>query len=93
MDRRKIVVTAEELGTLRERLADLAGRLSILSKCPGPHIRGIDLRVEETRPLRPVYPEGGGMHIGYVQAGPCKLVITIEDYEHDGHIRADGESW
>lgn len=49
--------------------------------------------VEEFRPLQPVYPQEGGDHIGYVQKGPRKLVITIEDFEHDGHIRAAGEPW
>jgi hypothetical protein len=56
-------------------------------------ISKLKVTVEEFRPIKPVYPQTGGNHIGYVQEGPRRLVITVEDFEHDGHIRAAGEPW
>ena len=53
----------------------------------------IKVSAQENRPLEPVYPKEGGDHIGYIQKGPQKLVITIEDFEHDGHVRGVGEAW
>ena len=53
----------------------------------------ISVSVSETRPIKPVYPQEGGDHIGYVQKGPRVLTIVIQDFEHDGHIRAAGEAW
>ena len=53
----------------------------------------ISVSVSESRPIKPVYPQEGGDHIGYVQKGPRVLTIVIQDFEHDGHIRAAGEAW
>jgi len=53
----------------------------------------ISVSVSESRPIKPVYLQEGGDHIGYVQKGPRVLTIVIQDFEHDGHIRAAGEAW
>jgi hypothetical protein len=53
----------------------------------------ISVSVSETRPIKPVYPQEGGDHIGYVQKGPRVLTIVIQDFKFDGCIRAAGEAW
>lgn len=56
-----------------------------------PDLSKIKVKYGETKPLKPLYTDEGGKHVGYIQKGPRILSLIVEDYTDDGRLTKAGE--
>lgn len=75
-------VTLDTLDTLSYRLRHLVD-CADMSK--------LKVKFGESRPLKPVYMDGGGDPVGFIQKGPKIISLVIEDFTEDGWIRGATE--
>jgi hypothetical protein len=67
------------LSVLSERLRVYAGH---------EHIDKIKIKYGESKPLKPVFMDGCEKAVGFIEQGPRILSLVIEDFTHDGKLRA-----
>jgi hypothetical protein len=49
------------------------------------------IRYSESKPLKPVYTDGGKNAVGYIEQGPRILSLIIENFTNDGRMHGIGE--
>jgi hypothetical protein len=50
------------------------------------NLEKLKIKFGESKPLKPLYTDEGGKHVGYIQQGPRTLSLVIEDYTDDGKL-------
>lgn len=98
VDNMKLVVAAKYAAQEEVDLATMEGakvldmliaKLSFYAR--HTDISKIKVKYGETKPLKPLYTNEGGNHVGYIQQGPRTLSLVIEDFIDDGRVKGIGD--